>query len=539
MHPTRPLFRSRPARLASILMGAVSIVAMLLVTNVAPVSPRLAYADHNSMYSVCPDPISEGNTGQMGIRRSGYTIKKATFFTNHLYHTADFSDYEPYHGVTIESNSSEGDTTLWAPIVTKEDSLPERDETFAMGYWDGGVWHHCVVTIADDDAPQILNVDIISEPVDRRAYRAGESIDIAVDLDSKVDVAEGSTLALFLGDGDGSTWRGAEYHSGSGNHSLVFRYTVRAEDFDSDGISVGAGAVADDRSPAYGFSGGIFAAGTDAPIDYSHPGVEGGGRQLVDGRPYVQSTRVTSSPSDGWHAYRANQVIEISFTFNTDVVVVGEVSVDLYLWGAVYNPARPSRQAGYVRGSGSDTLVFGYTVRPGDMDNLGVKLIFGSERTGFGGGGTIKAAGTDVERNPRYLGMGHLTDHKVDAVPPELSSLSITSRPADGDAYAAGETISVEVAFGEQVTPSGDLQLGLDVGGVLRQAALRSVPERTFVGSLVFDYTVQEGDADVDGIGIGANRLSLNGGGIHDIAGNTAGLSHDAVLADPGHKVAA
>ena len=539
MQRTRPMFHSRLARLASLSMTAAALIALVVVATLALGPPPVAHAHHNSMYSVCPDPILEGNTGQMGIRRSGYTIKKATFFTNHLYHTADSSDYEPYHGVTIESNSSEGDTTLWALIVTKEDSLPERDETFAMGYWDGGVWHHCVVTIADDDAPQILNVDIISEPVDRRAYRAGESIDIAVDLDSKVDVAKGSTLALFLGDGDGSTWRGAEYHSGSGNHSLVFRYTVRAEDFDSDGISVGAGAVADDRSPAYGFSGGIFAAGTDAPIDYNHPGVEGGGRQLVDGRPYVQSTRVTSSPPDGWHAYRANQVIEISFTFNTDVVVVGEVSVDLYLWGADFNPYQPSKQASYVRGSGSDTLVFGYTVRPGDMDNLGVKLILGSERTGFGGDGTIKAAGTDVERNPRYLGTGHLTDHKVDAVPPELSSLSITSRPADGEAYAAGETISVEVTFSEQVTPIGDLQLGLDVGGVVRQAMLRSVPEHTFGGSLVFDYTVQQGEADNDGIGIGANRLSLNGGGIHDIAGNTAGLSHDTVAADPDHKVAA
>ena len=169
-------------------------------------------------------------------------------------------------------------------------------------------------------------------------------------------------------------------------------------------------------------------------------------------------------------------------------------------------------QASYLRGSGTDALVFGYTVRPGDIDNLGIKIIFGSERTGFGGDGAIKAKGTDVERNPRYLGNGHLTDHKVDAAPPELSSLSITSRPTNGEAYAVSETISVEAAFSEQVTPSGDLRLELDVGGVARQATIRSMTERTFARSLVFDYTVQQGESDVDGGG--ANSLKLNGGGI-------------------------
>ena len=63
------------------------------------------------------------------------------------------------------------------------------------------------------------------------------------------------------------------------------------------------------------------------------------------------------------------------------------------------------------------------------------------------------------------------------------------------------------------------------------------MPERAFSNLLVFDYTVQEGDTDTDGIGIGANSLKLNGGGIYDSAGNAAGLSHDAVAADSRQKV--
>ncbi len=96
-----------------------------------------------------------------------------------------------------------------------------------MGFWDGGVWHYCVVTIEDDDAPEILSVHISSSPVDRYAYRDADSIDIAVELDQKVDVDGVPTVALFLGDQNDSTWRGAEYHSGPGTRPLVFRYAVQ------------------------------------------------------------------------------------------------------------------------------------------------------------------------------------------------------------------------------------------------------------------------------------------------------------------------
>ena len=230
-----------------------------------------------------------------------------------------------------------GDRTLWAPIVRKEDTLPEHDETFAIGFWDGGVWHYCVVEIEDDDAPEITSVDISSKPVDGYAYCAGDSIDFTVNLDSEVDVEGTPLLSLYIGDGDDSTWRGASYLRGSGSRNLVFRYRVQTVDRDNDGISVSAAAM--------------------------------------------------------------------------------------------------------------------------------------------------------------------------------------------------------DVVFSEQVMATGDLQLELDVGGIARQATLLPVPEGTFSNPLVFQYMVQEGDMDSDGIGIGANLLKLNGGGIHDSAGNAADVSHGAVPAEPGQKV--
>ena len=126
-----------------------------------------------------------------------------------------------------------------------------------------------------------------------------------------------------------------------------------------------------------------------------------------------------------------------------------------------------------------------------------------------------------------------------DSVPaaPAVSSVSITSRPANGEAYHTGETVRVEVVFSEKLTPSGDVQMELDVGGVTRQVTLRPVPDRTFSNLLMFDYRVQEGDTDTDGTGIGTNSLKMNGSGIPNSAGNAAGLSHDTVSANSGQKV--
>ena len=393
------------------------------------------------------------------------------------------------------------------------------------------------MTILDDDMPRILSVELASRPLDLWAYRAREAIDVVVTLDARVEVEGTPNLALFFGEGDSSTWRGATYHSGSGTRELVFRYVVQPADLDLDGLSVGAAATADDRTPAYGFAGTINAMGTDAPIDYAHPGISPVWYQNVDGRPYVQSNRITSTPEARGQTYRANETIEFAFTFDTRVVVGGDVCVTLYVGSDGSHTDATERQAVYRRGSGTDTLTFGYTVRPGDVDPDGITLVWGTETTGFCGRGTIRGKDSGVERNPWYRGMGLLRDHKVDTAPPTTSSVAIASRPASGEAYTAGETISVEVAFSEKVTVSGAPYVELDIGGETGRATLGTDPGTS--RRVVFTYKVQRGDADTDGVGMGANSLFLNGGDIQDRAGNAASLSHPAVAADATHRVAA
>ena len=535
MQGGRDVFGLSPVRLACII--AVAAAAMMVVIGIGLVSPRSAYADHNSMYVVCPEPIREGDWGWMRVRRPDHKIRYVTVFTYNGDYTASSSDYYEYHGERIESRT--GENSVWVPVGALEDTQAEHDETFAIGFWVDGEWHGCVATIEDDDTPEITRVEISSRPVDGTAYRTGQDIDVTVYTDLKVNVEGTPTLSLYIGDAGDSAWRGARYLRGSGSRELVFRYRVQPEDRDSDGITVSSAASADDGSPDYGFSGNIYAEGTDVPIQYGHSGAQGGQDQQVDGRPYVQGVAVTSSPPDGWEAYRANQTIEFTFAFNSDVVVEGDVHVGMFVGLFDLNWRDRFREAGYLRGSGADTLVFGYTVRPGDMDSMGIALPTGTESTGFGGDGAIMAKGTDVKINPNFPGPARFTEHKIDTEPPTVSSVSIISRPANGQAYAVGEVVRVEVEFSEGVTLRGDMGLDLDVGGVARQAKLQSVPERSFVNSLAFHYTVQQGDEDADGIGIGANSLTISGGGLYDIAGNSAGLSHDVVVVDSGQKVAA
>lgn len=542
VEPARPKQRTRPLAPTFGAPLAAAVVLTLLAIGLVLAGP--VRADHNELYVVCPEPISEGETDHMQVTYPGYRGIGVTVFTYQGSYTADGSDFVSYNRVKMKGDSDSD--TLWIPAITVEDSRSEHDETFALGFWVSAMWHGCVVTIDDDDTPRITSVDIASDPAEGDTYRPGESVDITLTLDRDVDVTGELEMSLYVGDGNDHSQRRAAYASGSGSRSLTFSYPVAVTDLDTDGLSVSPAALDDDGSPASGFrgSGKIVAAGTDVPIDYTHDGIRHAEDHKIDGRPYVESVQVTSAPPGGWDAYRANQIIEVEMRFNTEVVVEGTVYAGLYVGLEGENAAAAARPAGYRSGSGTDTLTFGYSVRPGDMDARGIVIAVGDQDTGLGGSGTIKAEGTDVEVNPSYAGTDHLADHTVDTEPPVVPAVSFESRPGDGVAYGVGENIVVRVRFSEAVTIAGAPQLELDVGGTPRRATLLSemsgeaaAAQREFSETAAFHYEVADGDTDTDGVGIDANSLRLNGGDIRDSAGNAAGLSHDAVAADPTQRV--
>ena len=105
---------------------------------------------------------------------------------------------------------------------------------------------------------------------------------------------------------------------------------------------------------------------------------------------------------------------------------------------------------------------------------------------------------------------------------------------ADDDTYQIGDTIAAAAVFDVAVTVSGTPELELDVGGEARTAAYASGSGST---GLTFAYTVAEGDADADGVAIGADKLTAAGGATIAADGTPAVLTHVARNDDDRHKV--
>ena len=121
----------------------------------------------------------------------------------------------------------------------------------------------------------------------------------------------------------------------------------------------------------------------------------------------------------------------------------------------------------------------------------------------------------------------------VDTKAPVVSTVAITSNPGPDATYAPGDVIEVTVTFDEAVVVAGRPRLTLNVGGGNRTANYQSGVDAT----LLFSYTVADGESDADGVSIEADSLSRNGGTIQDEADNDAVLDHEALAADSSHKV--
>ena len=102
----------------------------------------------------------------------------------------------------------------------------------------------------------------------------------------------------------------------------------------------------------------------------------------------------------------------------------------------------------------------------------------------------------------------------------KAGGVSITSTPANASfGYVTGETIRVQVDFGEAMTVTGSPYLVLDVGGQVRRATYESGAGTRY---LVFAYGVARGETDADGVSLctdtmmdaNCGRIALDGGAI-------------------------
>ena len=125
----------------------------------------------------------------------------------------------------------------------------------------------------------------------------------------------------------------------------------------------------------------------------------------------------------------------------------------------------------------------------------------------------------------------------ISAIRPRVTGVAITSEPPAGGPYLDGNVITVTATFDTPVvvgrqggTPTLRIQFGDGPRGALYKTGSGTT-------ELIFEYTVQPGDSDPDGISIPANSIHTGRAAIGLTSGLDAILAHKAVGPDPLHLV--
>ena len=220
--------------------------------------------------------------------------------------------------------------------------------------------------------------------------------------------------------------------------------------------------------------------------------------------PEVESLGITSNPGSD-RTYAAGDEIEVRVTFSETVEVEGTPQLRLRV-------GNRTRTAGYLRGTDTAVLVFGYEVAEGDEDTDGVSIEAG--RIALNRGSIEDEADNPAELDHEALAAQ--AGHQVDGVRPAFVS-------------AAVEGASLTLSYGEALDggsrpATGDFTVEVDGSG-------RSVSGVSVSGSVVtlfLNPAVEHGDTGVRvsytvPTGVGANP-------IRDAVGNNAqGLSNRSV----------
>ena len=143
------------------------------------------------------------------------------------------------------------------------------------------------ITHKVNGGPYVKEFSISSTPADGAIYRLGEEVDVEAIFDRSVQVDGTPSVRLQIGAGD-DAWVEAAYSSGSDSDTLLFQYTVQANDVDPDGITLEPGYV-DSEGDTHGVAadGTITSTEDSYAMDSFHSGLDDQSEHLVDGRPYI------------------------------------------------------------------------------------------------------------------------------------------------------------------------------------------------------------------------------------------------------------
>ncbi|MFX1493143.1 MAG: NosD domain-containing protein, partial [Promethearchaeota archaeon] len=358
--------------------------------------------------------------------------------------------------------------------------------------------------VIDTEVAAVLDVN--STKLDG-SYGVGEVIVITITFTEPVYVTGTPQLILETGAIDAVIY----YTGGTGTITLEFTYTVALGDnsidldyTSTDALSLNGGTIKD-------------AGGNDAILTLPTPGALGSlsfNKNIIIDTTIPTVIGVSSTKADG--AYTVGEIIEITVIFSEPVFVTGTPQI-------ILETGTIDTVVDYSSGSGTDTLIFTYTVALGqtssDLDYVATDSLSLN-------GGTIR----DIVDNDADLTLptpgaaDSLSDNKdiiIDTTAPTITNVSATN---PNGAYTIGEDIFITVIFSETVYVTGTPQLALNTG------ILVNYTSGSGTNTLTFTYTIASGHTASDLDYTSTNALSLNGGTIRDIVD----IDADLTLPTPG-----
>ena len=394
-------------------------------------------------------------------------------------------------------------------------------------------------------------------------YRVGEEIQIAVFSNVALTVTGTPQVPLIIG----ARTRYANYVPALSVASQpIFSYTVQEADIDDNGIQYGGptpwrmnggsvvlrGHKTSAIISASSYKTGWIYVGSNHP-DADEYGdipanVNGGGSGTSPGSgagsgtgtpnrpatPLVSSVEFKSSPQYE-STYRLDEEILVHVRFSDPVTVTGTPQLGLTIGAqtrqAAYH-ADESEGADEMFGlSAGSILGFTYTVQASDLAPNGIGIV--ANALSLNGGTISRVSDSTTAASLTHTAVATDATRKVDGrlrMPARFSVLRQYNEPSRDRTFRLGEEMLFVGHTRQPVTVTGTPRLQLLFGeGTLsdyfsswrkqvppgqttRYAdydAARSQPDR-----LIFSYTVQAGDSDVDGIIVPNAPIRLNGGSI-------------------------
>ncbi len=252
----------------SMLVALVGVLGLTILLGSLVSPPRTAVAAPHAVgnepwleINCLETEVEEGDDFRLLVNKKFHSdwpheTIRVFWYTDSI--TADQSDYEHLYAERQSSNGSQSKHgRMGRNFHTLEDNFPEADETFKVRFNNSVDYGHdgeCVITITDDDGVGIYDLEITSVPQELPAsgndqpqvgYAVEDVIEITAHFTGDVTTINPDTgqradyAGIYLQVGENR--RFAPALRGDSTDTLVFGYTVQADDADADGISVEGG----------------------------------------------------------------------------------------------------------------------------------------------------------------------------------------------------------------------------------------------------------------------------------------------------------